>query len=277
MNKNRMIVVILVLLLTTTLNLNNLMINIDNEDTTLRVMTYNIHQYYVEDYVSIPEKTGNYNFEALLEVIKNASPNIIGLQESEGARISSGNQNGVEWLAAQLDMYYYYGPSSSEQIYGVSILSEWPIIEQEWRSLPRQESIERAIIRVVIDSPFGEIPVYNTHFQTSSFKIDQREQANFVVDYVGKEKALILGDFNTRADLNDEAYHILYNQFDYAWVAAGNHPNSTDSYTSPAGNPGHKVDYIWLSGLWDVQSGSTRTYGNAQASDHLAVFTVLNP
>ena len=65
---------------------------------------------------------------------------IIGLQESEGARFSSGNVQGVAWLAEQLDMYYYYGGSTQEQLYGNAILSVWPIIESTFEVYPRSET-----------------------------------------------------------------------------------------------------------------------------------------
>jgi endonuclease/exonuclease/phosphatase family metal-dependent hydrolase len=173
-------------------------------------------------------------------------------------------------------MHYYYGPPTKDQIYGVSILSKWPIIEKEWKLMPNEQSIERAVIRVVIDTPMGEILVFNTHFQTSSYKLDQRKQAEFIINYVSDQKAIILGDFNTRSDLNDEAYTLLNNTFTYAWIEAGNHPNATASFSSPSMDPGHKVDYIWLTqGDWDVVEGSAYTAGNKWASDHLAVLASI--
>ncbi len=242
----------------------------------IRIMTYNIHQFYVADYVSTTEKTGRYVFEELLKVIEAANPDIIGLQENEGLRLSSGNQNGVLWLAEKLGMHYYYGPPTSAQIYGEAILSKWPIKEQEWKQLPSPEGIERGIARVVIDSPFGELLVFNTHFEIDRFKTAQREQANFVVEYVGGQKAIVLGDFNTRADQNDEAYHILYSAFTYGLVEAGFHPNATIGFSSPATDPTHKIDYIWLTrGHWTAVPNSYKTYGNPDASDHLGVLIEL--
>ncbi len=242
------------------------------EGDTLTVMSFNLHQYYIQDPSNLLEKTGLHTFSKVRDIIKSVDADIIGLQESEGNRLSSGNQNGVHWLAEQLDMYYYYGPPTSAQIYGNAILSKWPIIAQEWKQLPTPEGIERAIIRVVIDSPFGEILVFNTHFEIDRFKEAQRQQANFVIDYIGEQKAILLGDFNTRADLNDEAFHILNNTFTYGLIEAGFHANSTVAPTAPANNPTHKIDYIWLTkGDWNVVPYSYRAVGDPKASDHRAV------
>jgi len=244
--------------------------------TSIRVMTYNIHQYYVQDPSELVQKTGHYIFEKLLEVIKSSKADIIGLQENEGERLSSGNQNGVVWLATQLGMYYYYGPPTSAQIYGEAILSRWPIVHQEWKAYPTPEGIERGIAYAVIDSPLGELNVYSTHFEIDRFPIAQREQAEFAVNYIGDKKAIVLGDFNTRSDENNEAYHILYDAFTYGLVEAGNHENSSIGFTAPASNPSHKVDYIWLTrGDWNVVLGSYTVYGTPEASDHLAALIEL--
>ncbi len=249
----------------------------DASAQVIRVMTYNIHQYYVLDPSDIEDKTGRYVFDELLKVIKESGADIIGLQENEGLRLSSGNQNGVAWLASQLGMYYYYGPATSEQIYGEAILSRWPIIQQEWKQYPRPEGIERGVMYVVIDSPIGQLNVFNTHFEIDRFKTAQREEANFLIDYVGDRKAIILGDFNTRSDENNEAYHLLYNRFTYGLVESGLHPNATEGFTSPAHAPTHKIDYIWLTrGDWNVLPDSYAIYGNPDASDHLAVLIELS-
>lgn len=244
----------------------------------IRVMTYNIHQWYVADNVDTNQKTGEAIFEELLDIIQDADPDILGLQESEGNRISSGNQNGVAWLASKLGMYYYYGPATSDQIYGVSLLSKWPIIRQETISLPIEESIDRVAITVTLDTPHGEINVLVTHLQTSGYQIDQVNQANEILQIVDGEEYLLLGDFNAAPTRNNEAYHILNGSLTDAWIAAGNPTNSSVGFTSGATNPKNRIDHIFFTpGAFTVHPGSMRVYGNNLASDHLAmlgVFTV---
>lgn len=242
----------------------------------IRVMTYNIHQWYVQDPDAVSEKTGDAIFDELLSVIEDANPDILGLQESEGNRISSSNQNGVAWLAAKLDMYYYYGPATSDQIYGVSILSKWPIIKQETISLPIVDSIHRVAIIVTIDSPLGEINVLNTHFQTSGYPEDQKLQADKVIELVAGDDYLLLGDFNAASTRNNEAYHILNGSLTDAWIAAGNPANSSLGFTSSASNPRHRIDHIFFTpGAFNVLPGSMQIYGSDAASDHLAMLGVF--
>ena len=242
----------------------------------IRIMTFNIHQWYVQDPDAISKKTGDATFDELLSVIEDANPDILGLQESEGNRISSSNQNGVAWLAAKLDMYYYYGPDTSDQIYGVSILSKWPIIKQETVSLPIEESIDRVAIIVTIDTPLGEINILNTHFQTSGYPIDQELQANKVIELISGDDYLIMGDFNAASTRNNEAYHILNGSLTDAWIAAGNPANSSLGFTSSAGNPRHRIDHIFFTpGAFNVLPGSMQVYGSDQASDHLAMLGVF--
>ena len=276
--KNKYYALIILIIITLGFNITTLFVTENLGNDSIKVMTYNVHQFYVQNQDTASRMTGEYTFNKLLDLIKSENPDIIALQESEGSRLSSGNQNGVFWLASKLRMHYYYGPSTAEQIYGVSFLSKWPIKTSEWVQMPNEESIERVIINAVIDSPFGEISVYNTHFQTSSYKLDQRNQANFLLDYVVNDRAIIFGDFNTASTTNGEAYHLLNSTFTYAWIEDGNHPNATNGFTSPAADPRNKIDFIWLTpNDWMVITGSVRVIGDETMSDHKAVVAELTP
>jgi len=79
----------------------------ETNDEGIKIMSFNIHQFFIQDPSAISEKQGDYIFSNLLSYIKNENPDIIGLQESEGARFSSGHIQGVAWLAEHLNMYYY--------------------------------------------------------------------------------------------------------------------------------------------------------------------------
>ncbi len=244
--------------------------------TTIKVMNYNIHQYYQEDPNPMINKSGNYVFQNLLNVIEAENPDIVVLEESEGNRITGGNVNGVPWLASRLNMFFYYGPDTSDQIYGVSLLSKWPISSEETFMLPSTESIERVAIRCVIDHPDGEFYVVGTHFQTGKYKIDRENQAKKIVEIVGDSPTLILGDFNTRPYPSDNAYMILNNTFNDAWVWGGNDVNDTAGYTDSPLDLHSRIDYIWFTkNDWTIiDVGVT---GNYKSSDHMAVFAEFTP
>jgi endonuclease/exonuclease/phosphatase family metal-dependent hydrolase len=247
----------------------------------IKLMTYNLHMYYQEEPDSLLEKTGSYTFDNVLKVIQAVKPDILGIQETEGNRASSANQNGVEWLSNKLDMYYFYGPQTAEQIFGVSILSRWPIISQKAIILPATQSIERAAILVVIDTPTGKLNVLVTHIQTPSYKEDQFVQVSEVIKICqGLDRLILLGDFNIEPNSDDRSFDLINNSYLDSWVSAGNDPNDPKGYTAPVTDPEKRIDYIWLSrDDWSVVQGTEVVSGNPAASDHLAysiVVTLVN-
>jgi len=246
------------------------------EDGNITVMTYNVHQWFVADDVPVSQKTGEYIFTELLRVIKAENPDIIGLQESEGARFSSGNVQGVAWLAEQLDMYFYYGGSTQDQLYGNAILSVWPILESTFEVYPRPEGIERALVHSVIDSPYGELRIFNTHLEISRFSEAQIVATEYLIDYVGAGPAIITGDFNSAASSNLSPYSLMNSSFTYAMLESGLSVNDSRGFTNNPANPSKKIDYIWLSrNHWQVLANTFRVIGNPLASDHLGVVVDL--
>ena len=248
-----------------------LILSDQDDSTTIKVMTYNVHQYYET------EKIGRMNLELIRDDIKEENPDIVGLQESEGNRISSSNFDGVRWLANQLDMHSYYGPETSAQIYGVSILSKWEIESADWIKLPNEESIERVAIDVQIDSPFGILNVIVTHLQTDSYREDQLDQAQEVVNIAEKyEHAIILGDFNTEPDPDNPIFEQLNTTFTDVWFNC--EPNN-EGLTVDPGNLVKRIDYIWVYeknvDAFDIVAGSCSTGGDPRHSDHLYVVAEL--
>ena len=249
---------------------NDLLKVTQSPDTSkLRIMTFNIHQYF-----SIGQ-TGLYNLEQVRDVIMESGADVIGLQESEGARITSSNMNGVQWLAHQTGMTYFYGPPTSSQIYGVSLLSRFPILSAYVVNLPADQSIERVAIVVEIDTGViaGELPIVVTHFQTNKYAIDRFNQAEKIVSITEDfPTSVILGDFNTRPDKTDQTFELLNSTFSDAWVLSGNASDSGTSYSS-SGIAVNRIDYIWLKGNWTVVNCAI--FGSPRVSDHRAVYAEL--
>ena len=87
---------------------------------TLRVLTYNIQQGY--------DASGERDYDAQLAVLREADADVIGLQESDAARIANGNDDLVRYYAEALD-YYSYGPSPVVGTFGIALLSRTPLID----------------------------------------------------------------------------------------------------------------------------------------------------
>jgi endonuclease/exonuclease/phosphatase family metal-dependent hydrolase len=235
----------------------------------LAVATYNVHQFLAPD--------GDYNLEAVAGVLRETDAGIVGLQESEGNRLSSGNVDGVRWLADELGYHYDYGAPTSAASYGVALLSAWPIRGTDVVSLPTHDSPPRLAMRSVVETPAGDVPVVCTHVQTRQggdpdAVAAQGEAARRVVALaVDDPRTVLLGDCNVTPG-DAPAYRVLADAFTDAWAAADTR-SPADGGTYPADDPDERIDYVWTGAAWSVQSAAT--HGGWDASDHRAVSAVL--
>ncbi|MFX1517980.1 MAG: endonuclease/exonuclease/phosphatase family protein [Promethearchaeota archaeon] len=270
LNSTRVVLLVVVIISILGVTTNEILkVTKDPDTNQLKIMTFNIHQYF-----SIGQ-TGLYNLEQVRDVILESGADVVGLQESEGARITSSNMNGVKWLAHQTGMNYYYGPPTSAQIYGVSLLSRFPILTAYYEDLPADQSIERVAIIVEIDTGeiAGDLSIIVTHFQTSEYSIDRLSQAEKIIDITEDfTYSVILGDFNTRPDITDQTFELLNSTFSDAWILSGNASDSGTSYSS-SGIAIKRIDYIWLKGNWAVLNCTI--FGSPRVSDHRAVYAEL--
>ncbi|MHA2091436.1 MAG: endonuclease/exonuclease/phosphatase family protein, partial [Candidatus Kariarchaeaceae archaeon] len=207
----------------------------DNNDvvTSVRVMTYNIHLTY--DFGA----QGNINLVELKELIEENDPDIIGLQESEGNRLVSSNQNAVMWLAHKLKMHYYYGAPTSEGIWGVALLSRWKIQDPVVEYLPSEDALQRiaVVANIAVPDPFGTVNVIVTHLDFQD-NVTQMAQVSRILDLtVPMDRAIIMGDFNTviaqdkgKSVTEDPSYQLLNTVFTDAWVVSGGTLDEVTSY-----------------------------------------------
>lgn len=79
--------------------------DISEKPSTIKILTYNIHFGY--------DKNGNKAYYQLLDELLNSKADIIGLQETDTARISNGNEDIIRFLSDKMNYYSYYGPSPS--------------------------------------------------------------------------------------------------------------------------------------------------------------------
>lgn len=155
----------------------------------LTVMTYNVHQGFNNDGKPDPRK--------ILKTISESGADIIGLQESETNRLIAGNYDLVYWLAKKLKMNFYYGPTAKKLIYGVALLSKYPIKDSKTIYL---ESIsdQRVLIESTIQFNNKDIKVLVTHLGLS---VEERfNQTSWIFENKIKnlDMPLILaGDLNT--------------------------------------------------------------------------------
>lgn len=230
--------------------------------TTLKVMTYNVH--IGED------KNGTSNLLRLLESIRKVDPDVIGLQESDMARIAFSNMDLVRFLAENLDMYYYYGPKTVSGVYGVATLSKYPIESAETYFMPSGTHSHRVITRTDLRIGPDLIPFYNTHFGLN-LTTEREPQAQYVSDLLsGMTDIFVVGDFNTKDD--ESAYPMFMPGFTDSWL--DRYPsglNGTGFNGDTNRFPRRRIDYILFNGF---TCNSVEVLTWADESDHWPVFGV---
>jgi endonuclease/exonuclease/phosphatase family metal-dependent hydrolase len=217
------------------------------------------------------------NHRGVRDLLAEHDPDVVGLQETEAARYTTGSANPVRWLATELDYHYDYGAPTRRGGYGVAVLSKYPILQTSVVSLPVTGSPPQWALVATLDAPDGPLQTVVAHFQTNAPENDEQEAAAtavlgelFADDY---DRAIVLGDFNVEPDGNP-AYDRLRRDLADAWTAAGN-PRLAAGGTYPAGTPRRRIDYVWLEGDWTVSR--CERVGDPAVSDHLGVLATVDP
>ena len=243
--------------------------SLDEGDTQpVRFMAYNLHLFLEGG------ESGQYNLKEALSVIEDDDPDVIGVLESDGCRVTSGNVDGTEWLAENLGYHTAFGAPTSTRTPGVSILSRWPIEDIEYVELPVSRSPTRVVTLATVRTPNGPTRVAATHFMTGKPGDVRDEQAEALVEALeDDDDAVILGDFNVVPDREEPAYRVLDDAFDDAWEVAEETVGGPGTWS--ASDPVRRIDYVFLKGDWRVREAEVS--GNPSASDHLAVSAEIEP
>ena len=240
----------------------------DEGTQPIRVMAYNLHLFLEGG------ESGQYNLQEALSIIEEDDPDVIGVLESDGCRATSGNVDGIEWLADRLGYHAAFGAPTSTRTPGVSLLSRWPIESVEYVELPISRSPTRVVTMATVHTPNGPTRVAATHFMTAKPGDVRDEQAEALVDVLEDEDdAVILGDFNVVPDREEPAYQVLDDAFSDVWTVAEETFGGPETWS--ASDPVRRIDYVFLKGDWRVNEA--KVSGNPRASDHLAVSAEIEP
>ena len=234
------------------------------------VLTLNVHRW-------IAGRSAGANYRGVRDLLAAHEPAVVGLQETEAARYTTGSANPVRWLADELDYHHDDGVPTRRGGYGVAVLSTYPILRTSVVSLPVAGSPPRWALAATLDAPDGPLQVVVAHFQTDGPEDDEQEASAtavlgelFADDY---ERAVVLADCNVEPD-GDPAYDRLRRDLVDAWTAAGN-PRLDAGGTFPAWDPRQRIDYVWLEGEWSVPR--CERVGDPAVSDHLGVLATVDP
>jgi endonuclease/exonuclease/phosphatase family metal-dependent hydrolase len=229
---------------------------------TLTVMTYNIHQGYNTD--------GRIDPWQILQPIQEVSPDILVLQESDTNRVSSTNVDMVQWLSCQLDMYCYSGPSTRDQIYGVCILSRFPLSNMVTYFMPSIED-QRVLVRADIQWAGNPVSIYAVHMGLS--EEDRTNQIAFILNILDENDnpVLLMGDTNSVPD-SPQIKKITCGLKD-SWVVAGNSPLDPAGNTFDSLELYERIDYILISP--QLKATSCHVIRGVYGSDHIPLWAEI--
>ncbi len=230
----------------------------------LRVLSYNIHHCEGVD--------GKLDLERIAKVISAVKPDLVALQEvDQNAKRSKGVDQPAE-LARLTQMNFAFGSNIPLQggFYGNAVLSRHPISNHKNHPFPNVKNGEqRGVLVTEIQIPGITAPLQFlcTHLDHRSGENSRVASAKMINELAlnSNRPAILAGD------MNDLIGSDTLNLFDKTWTRTNSQPLAT----FPVDTPNRQIDYILSrpSSQWKVIE--TRVLDESVASDHRAIFSVL--
>lgn len=231
---------------------------------SIHVMAYNIH------HANPPSKPDVIDVDAIVNVIKAESPDVVALQEVDVNTGRSGPGNQAEEIAKKLGMHFFFGKAINYDggEYGVAILSKYPLSETQVHRLPTKAGTNgepRILAMAKVTLPGGtEIRIGSTHLDAQSDSTNRLLQIEEINAIATEEKLpfIIAGDFNAVPE--SEVITILDSHFTRTCRLC--------PFTSSANNPVRTIDYIAYHHPSDkFKVEDHEVINNKYASDHLPI------
>lgn len=222
----------------------------------VKFMSYNVHNSIGMDGVSDCQRIAN--------VIINASPDVVAVQELDSMTTRSQQKYILGELARHTLMHATYAPTIDYQggKYGIGILSREKPLNVQRHPLPGREEH-----RALLVAEFKRYIFCCTHFSLT--EEDQRTSVDIIKQIVANSnKPLFLaGDLNASPD--SEVMKAFAEDFILL--------NAPEVHTFSASNPGITIDYIlaWKHSATPFANLSAQVLNEPVASDHLPLTVEL--
>jgi endonuclease/exonuclease/phosphatase family metal-dependent hydrolase len=204
----------------------------EGERDSIKVMTYNIQQANDVD--------GEKSYDRQLALIREVSPDVLSLQETDSARISLNNNDYVRFYADQLGYHSYFGPTPVNGTYGTSILSKVPL-ENVRTTYIYSDKDENAIAEAEVTLSGRTFTIYDVHPDGSPV-VDMAFAHTLIERSKNKPYVIALGDYNLRD--YEEAYQLINSVYTNVWTSVYPSKISTDG-TDMSGE--NRIDHIFIS------------------------------
>ncbi len=227
------------------------------EGSSLRVMTYNIHQGF--------DLSGRPGLEGVAEAIEAEQAQIVGLQEVPRGWVVNGSVDALSWLAQRLGMHAAWGPAA-DPFWGNAILSRYPIVRVENAPMPDNADIlfDRAYLVVTIEVGGKQLQVVATHLHHVQRERQHRlPQVRALIEGVDWSRpTILLGDLN--AQPQHEELRLL--------LRAGLATSERPIPTYPSDRARRQLDYVLVTPHFAL---SEATAIRTTASDHRPLAATL--
>lgn len=155
----------------------------------------------------------------MLDLIRDAQVDVIGLLESDTQRLIGGNRDFTQKIAEELGMYVDYGPGPNKHTWGAALLSKFPILKSTHHLLPSPVGELAPAIHATLDVYGQEIDIVVFHLGQEEDVEDRRLQSLGVSDIMGSStNPLVLlsylvtepgqGNYNTYVSNNSNVWDI---------------------------------------------------------------------
>jgi len=224
---------------------------------SLRLMTYNIcHGEGLDNVIDLDRQAN---------IIRDAMPDIVGLQEVDSCVKRSGYVHQVGILAKSLGMYSTFGPAIplTKGKYGVAILSKEKPLSYHNIPLPGKEA------RTLLVCEFQEYVFATTHLDLE--ESNRLSSLNIILEEAARwdKPFFICGDWN------DLPTSTLITKMRRNFSFLNSITNVSSNYTFRADNPSKIIDYIASYGRVVNSVQKRQVINEPNASDHRPVLVEI--
>jgi endonuclease/exonuclease/phosphatase family metal-dependent hydrolase len=199
---------------------------------SLRAMTFNTQGFN--------DKFAEKSFQAQLALIRQVSPDILALQETDSTRISLNNNDYVRYFADKLGYYSYYGPKTVAGTYGTAILAKYPLLNTRTVFIYSDKD-ETGVAEAEVEVAGLRFSIYDVHPDSSDPAMLAFAQT-LLTRSKDKPYVIAMGDYNLRD--YEEAYKLIASVYTNAWVSVYPTEISPEGVDMSGDN---RIDHIFLS------------------------------
>lgn len=234
---------------------------------SLRIVSYNIH------HAAPPSRPGTVDVDAIINLFKKYTADIIALQEVDVNTRRSGNINEAKMIADGLGMYFFFAKAIDYDggHYGVAILSRMPLRDTQIIVLPIDSTLkgEQRVLAVAMLrlTEQRSVIIGCTHLDHQKDARNRELQMEAIKNFARNTSHpfLLAGDFN--AETKSDLIHSLDQVFQRS---CGDCPP-----TFPAAFPVRTIDFIAFKKSGKIKVLTHQVIPEAYASDHLPVRAII--